>query len=135
MSYLSDNVLHLPEYQVLSSVEKEVRQHFHMGAPDSMAYEDATQWASLSDSANEMSLTATSIHGRRSPSDCSGVATPVELAASHSALHSWKWWMTIAHDSAPLQLRRERGFQSPCAYVAVTRGFDEKTVREIFRKS
>lgn len=135
MSHFLDNVLHLPEYQVLNAVEKEDGLHFHIDPPAPIACEECgTVGEFVRFGKRDVAYRDLPFHGKRvtlwlirrrySCRACDKTFRPSlpEMVDDHRMTRRLYSYV------------EKEAFNHPYAYVANTTGLDEKTVREIFRK-
>jgi len=135
MSHLPDNVLRLPEYQILNAMEMEDGLHFHIVAPDPIACEECgAEDEFVRFGKRDVAYRDLPVHGKRvilwvirrrySCRACGTTFRPSlpDMVDDHRMTR--RLYSHVEKES----------FNHPYAYVADTTGLNEKTIREIFRK-
>lgn len=135
MSHFPDNVLHLPEYQVLNAIEMENGLRFHIVAPDPIACEGCgAENEFVRFGKRDVAYRDLPVYGKR--------VIPWVIRRRYSCRACGTTFRPSLPDMVDdhrmtrrLYSRVEKeSFNHPYVYVADTTGLNEKTIREIFRK-
>lgn len=97
MTEMPDNILHLPEYQVLGFKFTDDEMHFQVDAPDPVACEECgVQGEFVRFGKRDVPYRDLPIHGKRALSGWSAAGTPAGPARPPSGLSYRRWWTASA---------------------------------------
>lgn len=93
MTELPDNILHLPQYQVLGCKSTDDEMHFQVDVPDPIACEECgVQGEFVRFGKRDVPYRDLPIHGKRVTLWGSAADTPAGPARQHSGPSYRRWW-------------------------------------------